>query len=408
MAGNVIPGASTGNTGKGIFAGGVTPVTFMNVNAGNTSIGAAGDLVGDRGIYLDNAQGSLTFGALDIYSGGNRTPIPDPGALFADGSMGTGLALGSGMGSQIVASSAPAVKLTSVASSLSFDSITATNPGASNDGIELNTVTGTFGVTGTTNIATAASTAASTGISISSGSVASSFTGAVNIGTLGTVAGGVWTTSSGTTSFVILNIKDTGGAGFAASSSGQQTVSNATSAINTTNGTALNLATTNVGTFTFASITQSGTAAGNGINISASIGTKNFSPVNIANTTGIGISLSNAGTVNIDDGSPTSSINSTFQAFIAFNTPLGVSFMSTSSSSGTNNVVLSGNSGSANFGVGALSGSSAAAFSISGGSVTSTYGGSITNASADSINISNPTGGGATFSGNIADTGSGS
>lgn len=115
--------------------------------------------------------------------------------------------------------------------------------------------------------------------------------------------------NSGTFSFNGLNITNTGNTGFSASSGGTVNVTGTANTINTTNGTALNLANTTIGAsgITFRSISASGGTNGIVLNNTGTSGgltvTGTGTPGSggtIQNTTGDGISLTNASNISFD------------------------------------------------------------------------------------------------------------
>ena len=85
----------------------------------------------------------------------------------------------------------------------------------------------------------------------------------------------------------------------------------------------------------------------------------------------------------------------------------GTGFNSVTSGAGANGISLTSVTGTMNFGSGAISGSTAAAFLVNGGSAALTYSGSLTNTAGRSVSLQNITGGSVTLSGNISDTGTG-
>ncbi|MEO8675086.1 MAG: hypothetical protein ABI569_05870, partial [Casimicrobiaceae bacterium] len=89
------------------------------------------------------------------------------------------------------------------------------------------------------------------------------------------------------------------------------------------------------------------------------------------------------------------------------NGALSGSFTSISSSGGANGIKLTTIGGTSTLGNGALGGSTANTFEISGGTGTFTYNGTIASGGAHSVSVANKTGGSVTFNGAITDSATG-
>ena len=153
---------------------GIQPVTAGNVTVGNPA--SAGDVTGP-GVLLNNVRGNLQFGNLTI---GNTA---GPGLLVrdADGKMGT-FAL-STTGGTIHTVNAQAIDIDPVALAMTLDNVAVeVTAGSVPFGISLDTVSGTFQVTGTTSI-TATTGTISDGIDVLDTSAAVTFSGPTTIST---------------------------------------------------------------------------------------------------------------------------------------------------------------------------------------------------------------------------------
>jgi hypothetical protein len=100
-------------------------------------------------------------------------------------------------------------------------------------------------------------------------------------------------------------------------------------------------------------------------------------------------------------------VNTTGPALALSNGTLAAGFKGVSSSGGAVNVSLANVGGTADLGIGALSGSTVAALQVQGGSGSLAYAGSIAATAGRSVAVSGRTGGSVTLSGNISDTGTG-
>ena len=142
--------------------------------------------------------------------------------------------------------------------------------------------------------------------------------------------------------------------------------------------------------------------AGNGITLGSG---NTLSGFNLGNCSGAAILGNTFGTLTCS----VITINTTGQALSLTTGAFGAtaSFTSITSSGGANNILLSGLTGTATLGAGALSAAAGDGFKVSGGSANVSYSGSIANSAAHSVNIGSATGGTIALSGAINDTGTG-
>jgi len=153
---------------------GIQPVTAGNVNVGNPA--SPGDVTGG-GMVLSNVRGNLQLGTLNVgNTGGPGLYVRD-----ADGKMGT-FAL-STTGGAIHTVNGPAVDVDPVTLGMTLASVTVeVTAGAVPYGINLDTVAGTFQVTGATSI-TATTGSIATGIGVTNASATVTFGGATTVST---------------------------------------------------------------------------------------------------------------------------------------------------------------------------------------------------------------------------------
>ncbi|HLA63581.1 MAG TPA: cadherin-like domain-containing protein, partial [Rhodothermales bacterium] len=124
----------------------------------------------------------------------------------------------------------------------------------------------------------------------------------------------------------------------------------------------------------------------------------------VAPTGGTGIAGAGFGTLTVDDVT----VNAGGGAALDLtNGSLDAAFDGVSSTGGTHGVALTGVGGTADLGTGALSGSTTAAFLVSGGNATLSYAGSITNTVGRAVSATSRTGGALTLAGPITETGAG-
>jgi len=118
------------------------------------------------------------------------------------------------------------------------------------------------------------------------------------------------------------------------------------------------------------------------------------------------LSGSGFGTLALSSGGAADlALSSTGQALSLTNGTISGDLLSTTSSGGTNNVLLSGiTSSGTSLGSGALSGSSGEGFKVVGGTGVLSYGGSIANAGTATVSVSSKTAGSVTLTGAISDT----
>ncbi|CAM5482718.1 hypothetical protein MAUB1S_08099 [Mycolicibacterium aubagnense] len=324
------------------------------VNALDISGGHTGNLTFDaastisqsgaaRGVSVTGkTAGTVTFGGLvtantgsadGVFLNGNTgATINFNGGLDIDTTTGTGFtATGGGTinaigaGNTVNSTTGQGVILANVGANVTLASVV-TGGGAR--GISLDTVTGSFTVSGTTNIGGATDA----GIQIQNSSANAAFTGKVTIlNSVGTNGDGVWMdTNTGTYDFnggVDITVNGTGAFGFRAHNSGTVNITNvAGNQITSNNGTALSI---DPMTFnaTFASLTAGGgtngvlldqmsgsltvtgmvtinNSTGNGLMIANSAGTVSLGSVAINGTAGNGVDISGAnGAITISGGS---------------------------------------------------------------------------------------------------------
>ncbi|MDP9193280.1 MAG: putative Ig domain-containing protein [Acidobacteriota bacterium] len=332
-----------GNTvGSGVV---VTNATFdattgggINVvNAGSWTIGASGNGVGASGMVLTNVAGSLSFTDLDVYAEGGA-------ALSADGAASILTLSVTANQATLVATGGAAASITDTALDLQLNAMSSTNSAA--NGINLTNTTGTFSAPSGSTITN--STAADVLLSNTSaaftyngtitddqgqlvtvssctGTSSKLFTGAITDGDDGDGSGiTISGNSAGTTIRFSGGVVLSTGSAAAFSSSGPGIVEvcdenpcnpGATGVtinkITTTTGTALNVATTTIGSnnLEFRSISSNGAPSGiilNGTGSSGGLkvkgdggGTQNASGGTIQNSTGVGISLTNTRDVSL-------------------------------------------------------------------------------------------------------------
>lgn len=255
------------------------------VSGGVTTIGASGNGVGGNGLVLINTTGNLSFTDLDVFAdGGFGLQVQGAGVLTA--TTGTGLAVGSGVGS-VTTTNGSAIDIQ--AATIDLQTFAVTSSGGT-DGVSLtNGVFGTFSSTAGSTIASASSDdfvvgsgtanitwngplSGSTGHTVNvtghtGGTVA--FTGAIT----DTGTGILLSSNTGATINFTGGLSINTGANAAFTATGGGTVSatqNNTSIVNTlatTTATALNVTSTTIGAsgLTFRSITSNGSGAANGI-----------------------------------------------------------------------------------------------------------------------------------------------
>ncbi|WP_188113253.1 Ig-like domain-containing protein [Nocardioides humilatus] len=309
-------------------------VASVEVNASTTS----------PGISLTNTTGSLAISSVAI------TTTDQPGVLLSNA---TGITVAAGT---VASTNRPAVNATGLAvgTSLTFTSVSSTNSttngvildgtdtawgfsagaasviqGSAQNAFDLNHGTGTVSYAG--SIATPAAvklvevTARAGGATTFSGSLSGG--GIVVLGNTGgttTFSGTTKTINTGTTIGVNLasntgstiafsngglDIDTTTGAGFVANAGGTVEITGTNNTIQTTSGTGINITSTTIGAagVTFQAISANGAA--NGIMLNSPGKTGSFTVTGtgavdsggtIANTTGVGISLTNTGPVSLN------------------------------------------------------------------------------------------------------------
>ncbi len=146
-------------------------------------------------------------------------------------------------------------------------------------------------------------------------------------------------------------------------------------------------------------------AATNAVNLNGVGTTNNLRGVNLVtgSATTKAISGTGFGTLTTSDVV----ISGSGPALDLTNGTLSGSFTSISSSGGANGIKLAAIGGNATLGNGALSGSTANTFDVTGGTGTLTYNGTIASGNAHSVSVANKTGGTVTFNGAITDNNTG-
>ncbi len=268
-----------------------------------------------RGVSITGkTAGTVTFGGLvtantgsadGVFLNGNTgATINFNGGLDIDTTTGTGFAATGGgtinaigTGNTINSTGGQAINLASITSNISLASIVA---GGGARGISLDTVTGSFTVSGTTNIGGATDA----GIQIQNSSANAAFTGKVTIlNGVGANGDGVWMdTNTGTYDFnggVDITVNGTGAFGLRAHNSGTVNIANvAGNQITSNNGTALSIDPMAFNA-TFDSLTAGGGT--NGVILDQMTGSLTVTgAVTINNSTGDGLVIANsAGTVTL-------------------------------------------------------------------------------------------------------------
>ena len=341
---NVVSG-STGGAGINIVGPSVTfdttpGGTFQAVSGGTTIIGISGDGVGASGIVLTNVSGDLSFTDLDIFaSTGNG--LSASGTTAYTGSAGFQIAVTPAFPdnfgtSTINVTSGPALSISQATVDLRLSNLTSTT---TTSGLSLTTVAGQVRAPSGSSITK--SSGAGTAFTIASSSVTLNYAGTLNV----TSGGGVSLTSNTGATITFsggLTLSTGSNAAFTATGGGTVNVCDENpcnpaatgSAVNTlisTTGTALNIADTTIGAnnLEFRSISSNGAVNGIVLNNTGSGGltvTGNSSglcggsvsagppaaaatvtaPVTadctggtIQNSTGSGIVLTNANSVNL-------------------------------------------------------------------------------------------------------------
>ncbi|MES0001145.1 hypothetical protein NKJ90_20500 [Mesorhizobium sp. M0051] len=266
--------------------------------------------------------------------------------------------------------------------------------------------------TGTTTLANLNVTTASTGTGIVFGGGTGpqgTITGA-NVDVTGGAGGGIKVTGgnaaiafdaasfvASTSGGTAVTIANRSGGSFAFA--GAVVANGAASGISVSGATAANTVSFTGGVDFGSSLVLTGTAVS--IDNNATASTVSFSNLAIATNGTTGFSASNGGTVNVTTGT----VSSTAAEAVAVNgVAAGVTFTSTNSSGGVNNVNLTNVTGTVALGSGTLTGATGTSFDVSGGSATVTYAGTITQATAGQrmIAIANTTGGAVNFTTAVA------
>ncbi|WP_129411833.1 hypothetical protein [Mesorhizobium sp. Pch-S] len=296
----------------------VNAFDISGTHTGNVTFDAASAISqtgAARGVSITGkTAGTVTFGGLvtantgsadGVFLNGNTgATINFNGGLDVDTTTGTGFtATGGGTinaigaGNTINSTGGQAINLASITSNISLASIVA---GGGARGISLDTVTGSFTVSGTTNIGGVTDA----GIQIQNSSANAAFTGKVTIlNGVGANGDGVWMdTNTGTYDFnggVDITVNGTGAFGLRAHNSGTVNIANvAGNQITSNNGTALSIDPMAFNA-TFDSLTAGGGT--NGVILDQMTGSLTVTgAITINNSTGDGLVIANsAGTVTL-------------------------------------------------------------------------------------------------------------
>ncbi len=370
----------TGSNGTFTFTNGTT-ITSPTGTALNIDTSTGGNVTYDGTIVQNNAANAVrvnskTGGTVDVNglvtantstaTGINLTSnsggtINFDGGLDVDTTTGTGFsATGggtvnvSGAGNSINSTNGQAVDLNGITSGITFDSVTSNVSGA--EGIDIDDTTGSFTVSGLTDID-------------------NSTTDGINVAS-----------SAATVSFNSLDIDNTGG-----------------------DGIELN---NNSGSFSVSGNTDVNNASSFGINIQGGTGGFSFAGVDINNRNSAGIVVNGGNQTGSFGATSIDNPNTSATSAIGIDNTTGGSVTFTSvtiDNNGANSsgVALSGNAGAVDIQGGSITGANGAAFSVASGSGNVDYDGSITNTAGRSVQILNNTGGTINVTGNINDTGTG-
>jgi hypothetical protein len=426
--------------------------TGDQIAAGTTVVGDAGipDPTGGSGVVLTNVRGDLAFTGLTVTSTGTGVLASGIGAFNAGA--GTGFRLTTPGSGSIATGGGPALALSTVEAAVELASIGTI--GSPTTGVSLSAVSGTvaigsgsisnpigtaFVVSGGDATVSYGGTIAKSAVSLAvdiqnraggsatfGGTIAQTggsgitivgatapspvtFNGAVTLGTTGVRNnGGLVINNNGQASTVSftggLAVATTAAAGVTASNGGTLNVNAGTldTAGAGATGVVLNGITSGV-SFTAAIVNATGAS---GISLTSVTGTTTFGSLAVTSTGGTGIVATNAGTLNVSNGTigtttgPALDVDSTTFA--------GSGFTSVSSSgSGTTGIDLTSVAGTLTMSGGSVATASGTAFNVSGGNGAISYAGSITNTIGRSVSITGKTVGSVTLSGNISDTGTG-
>ena len=233
----------------------------------------------------------------------------------------------------------------------------------------------------------------------------------VDTGTPGTEAGLELDSTTGTFNVSNLTVQTSEANGVDLNTAG--TVDFGSTSITTAGAKALDVTGTNMGTSTFDAITVTGSDSG-GVNVVNATGSTTFGDgtgTDLALTTTSGsapaFNLSNAGSITVgsagtDDvsatGGPAIDVTSTSGATLDFDDV-------DSTNSANDGVNLAGlGAGTFSAATGTIGGAAGVSFDLDGGSGNVTYPGDLNNGSGQAVEVTNRSGGAATFSGPIADT----
>ncbi|WP_179301058.1 MULTISPECIES: S-layer family protein [unclassified Mesorhizobium] len=353
----------TNTTGAGISAINANTGTFNfnTVAVNNTTGGGIGwasgtlNVGGLANIDTTSGTGITQSGGATGFNGGLTVDTTTGTAISGTGGAMTIAATG---GAETVNSTGgQAISLSGVAATIALDS---TSSGGGTNNVGLTNVTGTVGLG-----SGALSGATGTAFNVTGGNAVITYGGSVTKATAGNAVS-IANRGGGSVTF--------GGPISANGVASGIAISGATAANTVSFNGAVNLGTSTTMTGTAVSIDNAGKAS-----------TVNFANLNILTNGTAGFSASNGGTVNVTTGA----VNSTGAQAVNLNgIAAGVTFTSTTSTGGTNNVSLTTVSGSVGLGTGSLSGATGAAFLVTGGSVNATYAGNITQANnAAMVNV---------------------
>ncbi|HEY3567640.1 MAG TPA: cadherin domain-containing protein [Thermoanaerobaculia bacterium] len=254
---------SQNNAGTGISITGArfdaTPGgAYQTVSGGTTIIGTSGNGVGGSGLVLGSVSGDLAFTNLQIFAdGGSALSLTGTGAVNTGAGTGTRVTVGAGVGI-FEAIGGPAVNASNATIDLQLASLKSTN--SATTGVALNGVTGTFSAGSGSSISNITS-ASGTAFQVGGSNATISYAGTINT----TMGNGVSLTSNtgSTIGFTGTLTLSTGSSpAFVATGGGTVTATDTANTLNTSTGTALNVANTTIGSsgLKFRSI-SAGTAA---------------------------------------------------------------------------------------------------------------------------------------------------
>ena len=199
-------------------------------------------------------------------------------------------------------------------------------------------------------------------------------------GTLAAAVANILASNTGTNAGLVLN-----GVGGSLTVSTNTTMTNpGGNGIDVTNapaGTSLNFGTANI----------SKNAAGACVNLATNLGTTAFTSLTVSNSSGAGITINNAGTVNATTGSITTTGTGVAASFT--NTTLGLTFTTVSSNGGANGLIFSGGTGSFTTGTTTLQNNAGIGLLMSSSAVAASFGNTgVSSSAGDAVDLSSNTG----------------